>query len=668
MVAGTGLISGDVVNVSATGGGFDDKSAGSNKSYTLTGLTLGGANSSNYVLASGDSISGINGIIDAKTLGVTGLTVTNKAYDATTTATLTGTAALLPTVAAGANTAGDGKVYTGDVVTLDGSITGGTYNSANVATANSVTVAGLSLGGGDAANYILNAAVAGSITPKLVTIAPAIASKTYDKTTALTVSSAPLTGMVGTQSFTVTATGVLDDASAGARIGTISYNYTLPVNGAVLSNYDLPTSGSYAVTVLQKGLTVTGATGLNKTYDASSAMASGQAGNSGITSGVLTGDTVTLSGAPTYASANVLRNASNVVQSQAIEQGTLALSGASAPNYRLVWTNGSGRIDPITLSLNTAPTVADKMYDGNTQASVTLASNSATGYVSNQTLTVTPAGTFASADAGIAGAKSGYTVSFQLADGTNGGKATNYDLPDVAVSAANSAAAITPKTLSLTGLVVSDKTYDGNSLGSITSQGTLAGLVGTEAVTLGGTASANFRNAGNTADDQNAGLNKTALVSGLTLADSAGNGTTTTAGKASNYILGSGGNITTTASILPKAVTISGITVTAREYDGTSTVQSSDWVIPAVTTMGVLVGDAADVTLAPAGTYDTQNAGANQTVALDWSGAQAIDGAAKATIVSRPKRLSWPRSIPRCFPSALRRWPLRPMTGPPKPR
>ncbi len=546
-------------------------------------------------MASGDSISGINGIIDAKTLKITGVTGDNKVYDGNTTATYNGTAALLPTVAVGPNTSNDGKVYTGDVVTLGGSISSATFNSKDVVSATTIDLAGLSLSGADASNYSLQAQVSASITPRSVTVTPTVAAKTYDRTTAVTVSGATLGNLVGSENFSITGTGVLSSADAGSRTATLTYAFTAPVNGALATNYALPSGSTVGVTVQPKVLTVTGSSGLNKTYDGTNALASGQTGHSALT-GVITGDTVTLSGAANYQYADVVRNVAGAVQTQAIVQGTLTLDGTSASNYSLSWTNGSGTINPITLTMSSPTTVNNKVYDGNTIAAINSA-GTVTGYLGAQTLGVTPVAQFADANAGSSKA---YTVSYQLADGSNGGKATNYSLPNVTVATGTSTAAITAKVLSLTGLVVSDKVYDGTTTATIASNGTLSGLVGSETLNLGGSATPSFA-------DKAAGLNKTVTITGLSLS----NGT----GLASNYSLGASGNLTTTASITPKALTISGITANNKVYDATTsaTLVSSGLTLTGLVTVGSTV-DA--VSVSATGVFDTKNVGTGKTVTL----------------------------------------------------
>jgi len=118
-----------------------------------TSVTVTGTGSSNYTVA---SQAGLTQNITAKALTVAGLTANNKVYDSTTTATLSGTAALQSSESAGSGTTSDGTPYTGDTVSVIGTPSG-TFASANAGNNISVSVSGLSLTGGQATDYSLTA-------------------------------------------------------------------------------------------------------------------------------------------------------------------------------------------------------------------------------------------------------------------------------------------------------------------------------------------------------------------------------------------------------------------------------------------------------------------------------------------------------------------------------
>ena len=234
---------------------------------TVSGNTLAGAQASDYVLATNEE-SGLTAHITPKTLYVTGLAASNKTYDGTTTATLTGTAALLSADTAGASTT-DGHPYQGDLVSLAataGADFTGTFASPNAANGIGVAVTGGQLLGGNISDYVLastdeeNGALKANITPAPVTVSiindP---SKIYDGTTTATLTAANFSapsGTVGSDSYTLVNPPTTGSYSV-ATVGTTTVTATLtPANfkagtGTLASNYALPTSATGPGAIIQ---------------------------------------------------------------------------------------------------------------------------------------------------------------------------------------------------------------------------------------------------------------------------------------------------------------------------------------------------------------------------------------------------------------------------------
>jgi len=149
------------------------------KTVTPTTLTLSGPAAANYTLTG--AIGAVQ--VAPKALAVSNLSANPKAYDGSFVATLNGTAALLPAEVAGAGTTSDGKPYTGDAVTLGGTVAG-TYADPNVGTAKAVTITGLTLSGGDSGNYTLTkpAGLTADITARPLTVTASDQGKTYGQT------------------------------------------------------------------------------------------------------------------------------------------------------------------------------------------------------------------------------------------------------------------------------------------------------------------------------------------------------------------------------------------------------------------------------------------------------------------------------------------------------
>ena len=140
------------------------------KPITIT-ATINGADAPNYVLAGSTAASpqtvqlaGATGTIRPLSLTATLGGPVTKVYDGTPNVTSTG----LTTAAAGANLSG---VLGNDSVGINTTNLSGTYNSADVATANTINYSGITLTGNDSGNYDLTSANAtgnGSITPRLL--------------------------------------------------------------------------------------------------------------------------------------------------------------------------------------------------------------------------------------------------------------------------------------------------------------------------------------------------------------------------------------------------------------------------------------------------------------------------------------------------------------------
>src|SRR4029079_1204243 len=122
---------------------FNSKYVALATTITASGLSLSGAEANNYTLTAPT----LNASITRKALTAQGsLSGGTKVYDATTTATPSGSAAFQVADSPGAGTTSDGKFYIGDNVTLSGTAVYD-FNSKDVALATTITASGLSLSG-----------------------------------------------------------------------------------------------------------------------------------------------------------------------------------------------------------------------------------------------------------------------------------------------------------------------------------------------------------------------------------------------------------------------------------------------------------------------------------------------------------------------------------------
>lgn len=224
------IYSSDEVGITNTAGIFDTKNAGAGKTVTVNGLTLSGAASGNYQLAS-SSVSGAIGSITQKLLSIAGVTASNKVYDGTTAATLSG--ASISTVTG---------LVAGDVVNLlTGSATG-IFADKNVGTTKTVTVSGYAINGADAGNYSLSqpTGLTATISPRPLTASlTGTVRKVFDGTTAASLKPANylLPGIISGESVSLNfpATGSFNNSEVGTgKLVTVT---GLALIGADIGNY-----------------------------------------------------------------------------------------------------------------------------------------------------------------------------------------------------------------------------------------------------------------------------------------------------------------------------------------------------------------------------------------------------------------------------------------------
>ncbi len=495
------VYAGDTVGVTGAAGTYNSKNVATASSVTFSG-SLTGAEAGNYSLTMQGPQAAT---ITAKPVTSSGLSVAaSKVYDATTNATLIGSATLT-SEAVGAGSAADNKMYAGDVVSVGGTWTG-TYNSKNVATASSVSFSGLSLIGADAGNYSLTmpSLQAATITAKAVTESglSVAASKVYDATTSATlIGTATLTSeAVGTGNASDNKVYAGDTVSVSGAAGTYnsknvatasSVSFTGSLTGADAGNYSLTIQGPQAATIAAKGITASGITASNKVYDAgttatlntAAAMLTGEAVGAGNAADnkFYTGDTVGLN----VAGATGAFGNKDVGNGKAVSVSGLALSGADAGNYSVTAASGAtANITRANLNVN-GITAQNKVYDAGVGAALAgIASVSALG-IDNVMLGGAGSGSFANKNVGNGKA---VTVTGYTLGGMDSG---NYLLVQPAGLTAN----ITPASLTVTGAAAQNKAYDATLAAGIT--GSLAGVLGSDSVSLSGGGSFGSAGVGN---------------------------------------------------------------------------------------------------------------------------------------------------------------------------
>ncbi|KQP35449.1 YDG domain-containing protein [Pseudorhodoferax sp. Leaf274] len=287
---------------------FSDKNAGTAKTVLLTGLGLSGADAGNYQL----SPTSLQADITRLLLSIGGLTAASKVYDATTGATLSGTAFV--------------TALAGDQLSLTGTPSA-RFSDKNAGTAKTVLLSGLGLAGADAGNYQLGTAgPQADITRRLVALGGlTAASKVYDATTNATlVGTAFVTPLAGDLlGVSGTASAQFTDRNAGTAKTVLLTG--LGLAGADAGNYQLsPVSLQADITRLL--LSVGGLTAASKVYDATTnATLSGTAFVTPVG-----GDQLGLTGTPSAQFSD--RNAGTA---KTVLVTGLGLAGADAGNYQL---------------------------------------------------------------------------------------------------------------------------------------------------------------------------------------------------------------------------------------------------------------------------------------------------------------------------------------------
>ena len=298
-----------------------------------------------------------NGLLFANTLNLSvGLTGTvTKGYDGTTTATLDKS-----------NVTVSG--LTG--ATADYTVSGlsGSYNSANVAQANTVTVSGGSVTlhglkdsnskpvyGYTETNCVTNGAtINGTITPATITLN---GSRVYDGTTTIDSSVFGTVSGVNSETLSLTGSGSIASKDVGQNVGLTIGSLALGNGTGLAGNYTLAASGS-TVSITPKTITA-GLTGtVEKTYDGSSG-ATLTNGNYTL-NGVIGTDQVALND-PSSGSYDTKDAGSG----KTVTVNGLLLNGSDAKDYELSSTsvNGAvGKIDKATLTVKANG--ASKTYDG----------------------------------------------------------------------------------------------------------------------------------------------------------------------------------------------------------------------------------------------------------------------------------------------------------------
>ncbi len=343
-----GVVESDIValNFESSSASFDDKDVDTDKTVTVSGLTLDGLDADNYSLTQPFLT---DGIITTKSLTVTAVGG-DKIYDGTTSATVT--------------LSSSDKVESDD---LSYGYTGASFVDENAGEGKTINVADISLGGSDSNNYSLqsNTAVTiADIDEKSITLTINVNDKTYDGTTGAVYASGDprvLVGVIGGDIVIAEDTGSKAFVDKDAGTDKIVNATGITLSGADKDNYSFDGVGTGVATISIRPITVTAVT-QTKTYDRTTDSDNIVVitNTGGLTTGPIVGSDTT-SFIKTFGSENA---------------GTLTLTpsgtvtdGNSGNNYDLTFVNTTGGI--IQKAITIEATISNKVYDGTTTATIT---------------------------------------------------------------------------------------------------------------------------------------------------------------------------------------------------------------------------------------------------------------------------------------------------------
>ena len=397
--------------------------------------------------------------VDKTPVTVSGITVADKTYDGSAAAC---TGSPVVETADGETVSVSGFTYTWKA-SDDNPLTSAPKNAGTYA----VTVAV------EDARYAGSITVDFTIAPKALTITGVgAADKIYDGTTAATATgSAVLSGVVGEDIVTVKAgTAAFTDKDAGMQTVTFT---DYGIEGKDAGNYTVSQPANVTATISRKPVTITGTTAQNKVYDGTTAAKVDQTGD--VTTKIDGDDVSVQAGAAQFTSADAGEDI------RVIFSG-FTLTGADAGNYILSAQPADGMADIAKAVYPGTPVVNIDVMTQQAEAltgSLTASDFFATLPAGAEITAVTPkaASNHIMGSVTAAGGEITYTsgVSLPTANLTDTYEVTistkNYS--DIKATLTFTTVDKTPVTVS--GVAVADKTYDGKAL---TYTGTPAAMTG----------------------------------------------------------------------------------------------------------------------------------------------------------------------------------------------
>jgi len=333
------------------------KLSATNATHTITATYGGSANYSNS--ASGNFLQPVGKLA----LTVSGITASNKIYDASTTATLNVSKAALKIVIAG------------DVVILNTSAAKAAFASKTVGAGKTVNVSGLAIAGTSAGNYTLTQPMAtANITARSLSVKATGANKVYDGTTAANVTLADnhVAGDLLADGYT---NAVFANKNAGTNILiTVS---GLAIAGTDAANYVLTSTNTTTTANITQAVLTVSAGNLSRPY------ATMNPPLVAVYSGFVPGESKTnsnLLGVPVLATPATTNSAAGSYPIT-ISKGTLV-----STNYSLIFSNGTLTVTPAATAAQLTTTINPALTNQSVTFTATVAPLTATIFPLNGTV------------------------------------------------------------------------------------------------------------------------------------------------------------------------------------------------------------------------------------------------------------------------------------------
>jgi hypothetical protein len=258
-------------------------------------------------------------IIQSKTITLNGLDADDKTYDGNTSANLSGSAVL-------------NGLIPGDEVIPDLEAATAEFENKHVGVDKIVNVSGIVLAGKDASNYLMQSPVLkADVIAKVLYISGLTANnKEYDGNTTANLTGTPqLSGVIGAEDVSLHAHNPLaafENKMVGTNKKVLLSGYSLI--GTEIGNYSL--DATLLANISTRGLTLTGLTANNKTYD-------------GTTNATFSGGTLTTVVSPDVVQIESITGSftnPNAGNSKPVDIQSIVLSGADKNNYHPIIPTG----------------------------------------------------------------------------------------------------------------------------------------------------------------------------------------------------------------------------------------------------------------------------------------------------------------------------------------